>query len=982
MKKFQFGTGAITPVSQPVQFEYKPLGLEAFAQPLAAKQAGYDKVTTALEGADFGIDGLNPDDERSQAISDEITARKNELLESLGKTKNYKESAKKLQQLNTIYNKDAEIVGIKTQKAAFLAADEEAKKRIGKDGYTQKDYEEWRFKKLNEYSEQGGYNYDRASKSGNGINTDLRGKNLESEIMKISRTAANMEPENIVDYIQKNTEFAGVDGEALLTTIRKYKNKDDIANAITNHLKTSERYNNWVKEDGEYEFYNRSRKENGFTEGVINGRFAAIQDAKDELTKVLYDKKDAEGRSYSEDQLASVEEQLKDLTDFEKELTIDHINAASGSDQDKLDFAESIFLSDRMNNRLSGIAAATADLVDYDNITHSVKGATGGGAGARKKIEEIDNYKVDVQLPFAKTKNGGTTTPFQQGPGTGGSGVTGTSDSEFNKYDNSQQKLYADITKPYKGTEQTNAVTAIKESDQYSTLNTTNKAKVDNLYRDTDYAYSFMQRVNKWEVEKDKIDTEIIDLNSKLNTGTIEQKREIRAKLNVLEGDKREASISMEGEFHFLDNLFQEASLEKGNEWINESLKEGGRKQLYKDIFSYNNEILQGVKNDWATVENEQQIVIDKANVTSDPLSVPQVDMPILDEQQAYIDNSLNEKLSSSRGTEVFNIWRNAMAEKAASVPTEIIINKQSNNFTGNTLEKLKTYVEQNEAKTPTAAIPVTFDAGTGIAKTLPTAQEMEYDIKNYNEQPSYVGSSVVDGNPKQILRYNMAELTDSEIVEKIADSNYGGNTIKGRNQVKDEEVALFKRNNPTELFLSINGTSLDIEDAAEKTFTELGEAAMLAQNPYAYSVAASSFAAINLATNNDRRKDYGEMTTTLKNALSQEDSRRVVAQPPAHWNDNGDDTYSGYQLSYHYDNDKNMIVADVSMLTYGKGIEGTDVKPITTKDISHLNAQSIYAMDILYGVGNEKDLPVNPQSFNESPFVPAWNNAAFANNF
>ena len=80
MKKFQFGSGAVTPQSKPVQFEYKPLGLEAFAQPLAQKQARYDTVTKAIEDADLSIGSLNPDDKRSSEISEVLNGKKMNYL--------------------------------------------------------------------------------------------------------------------------------------------------------------------------------------------------------------------------------------------------------------------------------------------------------------------------------------------------------------------------------------------------------------------------------------------------------------------------------------------------------------------------------------------------------------------------------------------------------------------------------------------------------------------------------------------------------------------------------------------------------------------------------------------------------------------------------------------------------------------------------------------------------------------------------------
>ena len=50
---------AITPLSTPLKTEYKPLGLEAFAQPLSQMQAKFDVAKSQIEDADNKINRLN-----------------------------------------------------------------------------------------------------------------------------------------------------------------------------------------------------------------------------------------------------------------------------------------------------------------------------------------------------------------------------------------------------------------------------------------------------------------------------------------------------------------------------------------------------------------------------------------------------------------------------------------------------------------------------------------------------------------------------------------------------------------------------------------------------------------------------------------------------------------------------------------------------------------------------------------------------------
>ena len=60
-------------------------------------------------------------------------------------------------------------------------------------------------------------------------------------------------------------------------------------------------------------------------------------------------------------------------------------------------------------------------------------------------------------------------------------------------------------------------------------------------------------------------------------------------------------------------------------------------------------------------------------------------------------------------------------------------------------------------------------------------------------------------------------------------------------------------------------------------------------------------------------------------------------------------------------------------------GIKDTDVSDIMTHNITQLNAAHIYAMDILYGAGDEDDMPKDSSG---SVFVPAWYNPKFVQEY
>ena len=129
LKNFK-GLGTTGALEKPIEFEYKPLGLEAFAQPLAQMQQRYDVTEQSIDEAKFGIENLNPDETRSKAIAEKLEKDKQDVLLELERTGNAKAAAKALRGLNTFWNEDPEVTRIKTQRAQYLKDVEEAKKRV------------------------------------------------------------------------------------------------------------------------------------------------------------------------------------------------------------------------------------------------------------------------------------------------------------------------------------------------------------------------------------------------------------------------------------------------------------------------------------------------------------------------------------------------------------------------------------------------------------------------------------------------------------------------------------------------------------------------------------------------------------------------------------------------------------------------------------------------------------------------------------
>jgi len=113
----------ITPYTTPLQYEYKPLNLMAFAEPLSKMQEQFDIVKASIDESDFDITNLpfGTDPERAKALLKIVEGKRDELAQSLAETKNYKQAASKLKELNTVWQEDPEVLALKGNYDKYVA---------------------------------------------------------------------------------------------------------------------------------------------------------------------------------------------------------------------------------------------------------------------------------------------------------------------------------------------------------------------------------------------------------------------------------------------------------------------------------------------------------------------------------------------------------------------------------------------------------------------------------------------------------------------------------------------------------------------------------------------------------------------------------------------------------------------------------------------------------------------------------------------
>lgn len=151
----------ITPYTTPVQFEYKPLNLAAFAVPLAKMQEQFDLTQATISNTDFDISNLpyGTDPERAKELVALGRSKRDELATNLLQTKNYRQAAIKLNQLNKEWNRDPERLALEGEAKRFekRKAEEIARIDNGKaDQINQKDYDQWLRDEIRKYETRGG----------------------------------------------------------------------------------------------------------------------------------------------------------------------------------------------------------------------------------------------------------------------------------------------------------------------------------------------------------------------------------------------------------------------------------------------------------------------------------------------------------------------------------------------------------------------------------------------------------------------------------------------------------------------------------------------------------------------------------------------------------------------------------------------------------------------------------------------------------
>ena len=251
----------ITPYTQPIQFEYKPLNLAAFAVPLAQMQEKFDVTQALINESDVDLAHLNfgTDPIKAEALKQTYREKRDELVKNLSETGNYTQAATKLKELNRLWQNDPERKAIEYNYTARQNYMKEQKERMDKGEITRDQYYQDIARKDREYTTgQGTYwQHDPNLEEGkyNLYGTKGRLKDLEKDLEEMSWKVANaVEPDKIAGALVELGVDPALMDKKFMQTITEARSADKVANAVSGYLKTLPRFRDWALEKADYNY--------------------------------------------------------------------------------------------------------------------------------------------------------------------------------------------------------------------------------------------------------------------------------------------------------------------------------------------------------------------------------------------------------------------------------------------------------------------------------------------------------------------------------------------------------------------------------------------------------------------------------------------------------------------------------------------------------------------------------------------------------
>lgn len=955
---------AVNPLSKPLHTEYKPLGLEAFAQPLSDMQAKFDTTKSAIDAADFAMSRLDQDDPRSKELLKEIEAKRDELAKNLMTTGNYRQAADKLVELNKVYNKDAETLAIQGNYKSYQEGAKYMRDLVDKGKITEADYKRWDFRAKDMFQ---GTKYDKEKDDYTSINVSPLMENKEKEILDLSLKIAGMAPTERVEYLG---QFGAIDPftkQAISTTVET-RSLPKVAGEIERFLRNSDQFKDWNQQDADLKWYYNTKHDETYKDNFVGNYLNKIEDEANYYKKLMdsnsataADK--AEAKKLYESKTTELNNAVDELEQSEQEGTYDQ-------------YAQELF---RKNNdkRFEQIGYTASDIVDLRSVSQDreIQEDTEGKKAVTAKLEKLKTMTVVTNTSESRGAAEEQTT-------TGGATSSLDENAKFNNNRETFESLQAHTVEKDDPTLhariQTIADPAIRKITEESA-----QASID--------LSMFLTR--RGNHIKNIDDTEVLikeQLAEQQKATTDAKKAEIQAKIVALQKTKDAAETSYTNESAILDNII-EAELTAS--YIPTSARDT-YKTLYEkspeallDHLLSNKESTIGQTNTqlregYLTPETQAQLM----NTYYEEHSDGQRQSP---QREAYWDKTLKQIEDSKKGPtyekdtvytgdefarNISKKYRWVAKASFNTVGTEVVIDDGSNNLTDGKLKELTTYIANNQRGSSDIVKYSKFNTLTGEATTDPSGNE--FNLANYETDPHFAGSDA-DGN--LVFRYILKadyDVSTGKSRGPIADAI---KTEKGIGEkepflAKDAEIQAWLKKNPTNLYVGVAGTSHNPALHAEKNYVDIAEAATMLNKPEEMTANVQNYAPFHMLQNADRRKAYFKLAAGLQDAVQNDHKSTQYIQGTAVWNPNEDGSYTGYKITYTVDNGE--VLAKINQATMRDGkVTYTEVGSKTLNSEFNNLSTALVSMDLIYGTGREEDVVYQQQGFNSVPFVPAFIN-------
>lgn len=275
----------ITPYTTPLQYEYKPLNLIAFAEPLSKMQEQFDLVKAAVDESDFDITNLpyGTDPERAKELLKLVEGKRDELAQSLAETKNYKQAASKLKRLNTLWQEDPEVNALKANYDKYVADVQLAKDNVKSSYWNQAYADQWLNRAVREY-EGAGFTADENNPEGTykTFGRNPRVKDIQKDFEELAYKVASAVPgESREGALQDLGIDYSVMDKKFMQEIVEEKDASVVASRVEAYLKTLPQYKEFFIEKADYDFADLQANPalyNVKAEELNNNYIAAIDD--------------------------------------------------------------------------------------------------------------------------------------------------------------------------------------------------------------------------------------------------------------------------------------------------------------------------------------------------------------------------------------------------------------------------------------------------------------------------------------------------------------------------------------------------------------------------------------------------------------------------------------------------------------------------------------------------------------------------------